>query len=294
MAIISVFHRPGNLIKLELKNLGRSDVKIPVLGLGTWGIGGFNTKSMIDDDNDVRALTFGLDLGMRFIDTAEMYADGHSEEVVAKAIENKRESIFLVTKVSPEHFSFDGVQKACDASLKRLRTKYIDLYQAHWPNPRIPIPETMRAMEKLVKEGKVRFIGVSNFSVEQTKQAQAALSTVDVVSNQVEYSLLNRSIEADLLPYAEREHITIIAYSPLARGRIATSSSHENRWRTMDEIAAKYEKTRNQVALNWLIAKLPVMAIPKSANLAHLKENIGAQGWKMTREDEDALNRAFA
>ena len=279
---------------MELKNLGKSNVKIPVLGLGTWGIGGFSTKSMVSDDDDIRSLTFGLDLGMRFIDTAEMYAGGHTEEVVAKAIENTRESIFLATKVSPEHFSSEGVQKACDASLKRLRTKYIDLYQAHWPNPRIPILETMKAMERLVREGKVRFVGVSNFSVEQAKQAQAALSTVDVVSNQVEYSLLDRSIEADLLPYAEREHITIIAYSPLARGRIATNSSHENRWRTIDEIASKYEKTRNQAALNWLIAKPPVMAIPKSANLAHLKENIGAQGWKMAQEDEDALNRAFA
>ncbi len=280
-------------MKMEFKNLGRSNVKIPVLGLGTWGIGGLSTKSTAGDDDDVKALIFGLDLGMRFIDTAEMYAAGHTEEVVAKALENRRESVFLATKVSPEHFSSEDVPNACDASLRRLKTEYVDLYQAHWPNPRIPISETMKAMERLVRDGKVRFIGVSNFSVEQTRQAQESLSIVDVVSNQVEYSLLDRSIEASLLPYAEKEHITIIAYSPLARGQIARGSIQGDRWRTIDEVAAKFGKTRNQVALNWLITKKSVIAIPKSANPAHLSENLGGQGWSMHPEDYTALNRAF-
>lgn len=278
---------------LEFKKLGRSDEKIPVLGLGTWGIGGFSSKNVAGDDDDIQALTFGLDLGMQLVDTAEMYASGHSEEVVARAIENRRESVFLATKVSPEHFSSEGVLKACDRSLKRLRTEYVDLYQAHWPNPRIPISETMKAMERLVREGKVRFIGVSNFSVEQTQEAREALSTVDVVSNQVEYSLLDRAIESELLPYAEQEQITIIAYSPLARGRIAKGSSRESQWSTIDKIATKYEKTRNQIALNWLITRQEVIAIPKSANLPHLKENLGGQGWKMQNEDYDLLNQTF-
>jgi len=278
---------------LEFKKLGRSDEKIPVLGLGTWGIGGFSSKNVAGDDDDIQALTFGLDLGMQLVDTAEMYASGHSEEVVARAIENRRESVFLATKVSPEHFSSEGVLKACDRSLKRLRTEYVDLYQAHWPNPRIPISETMKAMERLVREGKIRFIGVSNFSVEQTQEAREALSTVDVVSNQVEYSLLDRAIESELLPYAEQEQITIIAYSPLARGRIAKGSSRESQWSTIDKIATKYEKTRNQIALNWLITKQQVIAIPKSANLPHLKENLGGQGWKMQNEDYDLLNQTF-
>jgi diketogulonate reductase-like aldo/keto reductase len=280
-------------MKMEFKNLGRSNVKVPILGLGTWGIGGLSTKNAARDEDDVKALIFGLDLGMGFIDTAEMYAAGHTEEVVAEAIENRRESVFLATKVSPEHFSSEDVPKACDASLRRLKTEYADLYQAHWPNPRIPISETMKAMERLVRDGKVRFIGVSNFSVEQTRKAQEALSVVDVVSNQVEYSLLDRSIEAGLLPYAEKEHITIIAYSPLARGQIAMGSIRENRWRTIDEIASKFKKTRNQVALNWLIKKESVMAIPKSTNPAHLRENFGSQGWNMHHEDYEAIDRAF-
>ena len=279
---------------MEFKKLGRSDEKIPVLGLGTWGIGGFSSRNVASDDDDLRALTFGLDLGMTLIDTAEMYASGHSEEVVARAVEYRRESVFLATKVSPEHFSSEGVLKACDRSLARLGTEYIDLYQAHWPNPRIPISETMKAMERLVREGKVRFIGISNFSVEQTREAREALSTVDVVSNQVEYSLLDRSIEPELLPYADKENITIIAYSPLARGRIATGSGRESRWSTIDKIATKYGKTRNQIALNWLITKQPVIAIPKSADLPHLKENVGSQGWKMDNEDYDLLNRTFS
>jgi len=278
---------------MEFKYLGRSNVKIPVLGLGTWGIGGLSTKNVTHDDDDTKALVLGLELGMQFIDTAEMYASGHAEEVVAKAIENRRESVFLATKVSPEHFSSENVPKACDASLRRLRTEYIDLYQAHWPNPRIPISETMKAMERLVRDGKVRFIGVSNFSVEQTRQAQAALSAVDVASNQVEYSLLDRSIEDNLLPYSEKEHITIIAYSPLARGQIAMWSIREDRWRALDEIAARFRKTRSQVALNWLISKKAVVAIPKSANPTHLKENLGGQGWTMQPEDFEALDRAF-
>ena len=278
---------------MEFKNLGRSSEKVPILGLGTWGIGGFSTKKTDGDAADIEALHLGLELGMRLIDTAEMYASGHTEEVVAKAIENRRESVFLATKVSPEHFSSEDVPKACAASLRRLNTKYIDLYQAHWPNPRIPIFETVKAMEKLVREGNVRFLGVSNFSVEQTRQAQEALSTVEIASNQVEYSLLDRSIEANLLPYAEKERITIIAYSPLARGQIAKGSNRETRWKIIDGVAAKYGKTRNQVALNWLITNRSVIAIPKSANSAHLNENHGAQGWSMTHEDYELLDRTF-
>ena len=277
---------------MEFKSLGRSNLKIPVLGLGTWGMGGFSAKSTEGDDLAVAALRLGLDLGMRFIDTAEIYARGHSEEVVAKAIRNQRDSVFLATKVSAENLSYDGVLKSCNASLKRLDTAYIDLYQVHWPSSRIPISETMKAMERLVKDGKVRYVGVSNFSLKQTREAQEALSSLDLASNQVEYSLTERSIENDLLPYADQERITIIAYSPLARGLISTRSSGD-RWRLIDEIASKYHKTRNQVALNWLIEKGPVVAIPKASNPQHLHENAGAQGWRMLKDDSETLSKAF-
>jgi diketogulonate reductase-like aldo/keto reductase len=218
-----------------------------------------------------------------------MYGGGHSEEVVAKSVASDRENVFLATKVSAEHLSRDGVLKACASSLRRLQTHYIDLYQVHWPNPRIPITETMKAMEQLVEEGKIRHIGVSNFSVLQTREAQEALSKNYLASNQVEYNLIDRSIESELLPYCEKEKITVIAYSPLARGEI----SKGDRWRILDNVASKYGKTRTQIALNWLICKNPVVAIPKAASLEHVTENAGAVGWRLNPEDERAIDLSF-
>jgi len=277
---------------MDCKELGKSGVKIPLLGLGTWGIGGFSSKHFGGDDEAVRALRLGLELEMRFIDTAEMYARGHSEEVVARAVVTERESVFIATKVSAENLSYEHVLRSCESSLKRLQTSYIDLYQVHWPNPSIPIAETMRAMNRLVAEGKVRHVGVSNFSVQQTREAQTALSREELVSNQVEYSLLDRSIEAELLPFAEKEHMSIIAYSPVARGQIPRGGG-DRRWQVLEKIAAKYGKTNAQVALNWLIVKDPVVAIPKAVRLDHVKENAGAAGWKLTQEDQVALDSAF-
>ena len=277
---------------MEFKKLGKSDVEIPVLGLGTWGFGGFSNRHLGGEEKDVRALRLGLELGMRFIDTAEMYASGHSEEVVATAVEDQRDDVFIATKVSAENLSYERVIRSCDASLKRLKTNYIDLYQVHWPNTRIPIADTMRAMEKLADEGKVREIGVSNFSVEQTRQAQEALSKHSLASNQVEYSLTERSIEEDLLPYCAKEKVTIIAYTPVARGRISDGGRDE-RWQVLDSVATKYGKTRIQVALNWLICKEPVVAIPKAGKPEHIRENAGSVGWALKKQDQEALDKAF-
>jgi len=277
---------------MDYKELGKSGVKVPVLGLGTWGIGGFSSKHVGGDDQAVRALRLGLELEMRFIDTAEMYASGHSEEVVAGAVATERANVFIASKVSGENLSYERVLRSCESSLRRLQIGYIDLYQVHWPNPSIPVAETMKAMERLLAEGKIRHIGVSNFSVRQTREAQTALSKVDLASNQVEYSLLDRSIEQDLLRFATDEHITIIAYSPVGRGQVA-KGGRGRRWEVLEQIARKYGKTKVQVALNWLIVKDPVVAIPKAVSLDHVKENAGAAGWKLNQEDEAALNSAF-
>lgn len=277
---------------MDYKELGKSGVKVPVLGLGTWGIGGFSSKHVGGDDQAVRALRLGLELEMRFIDTAEMYANGHSEEVVGSAVAAERANVFIASKVSGENLSYERVLRSCESSLRHLQAGYIDLYQVHWPNPSIPVAETMRAMERLLAEGKIRHIGVSNFSVRQTREAQTALSKADLVSNQVEYSLLDRSIEQDLLRFATHEHISIIAYSPVGRGQVA-KGGRGRRWEVLEQIARKYGKTKVQVALNWLIVKDPVVAIPKAVSLDHVKENAGAAGWKLNREDEAALNAAF-
>jgi diketogulonate reductase-like aldo/keto reductase len=277
---------------MEFKELGKSGIRIPVLGLGTWGVGGSFNRFTGGDDDAVKALQLGVELGMRFIDTAEMYARGHSEEVVAKALKEQRERVFIASKVSPEHLHYDAVLKACESSLRRLETSHIDLYQVHWPNPSVPIKETMKAMEHLVDEGKIRLVGVSNFSVRQTREAQEALSKTDVASNQVEYHLLDRSIEDELLSYCQKEHLAIIAYSPLAQGRIPKGGRDE-RWRVLDKIAVRHGKTRTQVALNWLIAKENVVAIPKAISVDHVQENAGAVGWKMTEEDLNEIDQVF-
>jgi diketogulonate reductase-like aldo/keto reductase len=230
---------------------------------------------------------------MRFIDTAEMYGAGHSEEVVATAVGKGRDNVFVATKVSPENLSYERLIRSCESSLKRLKTNHVDLYQVHWPNTSIPITETMKAMEKLANEGKIREIGVSNFSVKQTREAQESLSRKTIVSNQVEYSLTQRSIEEDLLPYCTKEHVTIIAYSPIARGQISSGGRGE-RWKVLDRIAEKYGKTRTQVALNWLVSKEGVVAIPKAGNLEHVKENAASVGWKLTQDDQESLSEAFS
>jgi diketogulonate reductase-like aldo/keto reductase len=277
---------------MEFKELGRSGQKVPVLGLGTWKIGGGFTSSTSGDNESVRALQHGLALGMRMIDTAEMYGQGHSEEIVAKAVRAQRESVFIASKVSREHLHYDDVIRACESSLKRLGTNHIDLYQIHWPNDAIPVSETFKAMEHLVLEGKIHHIGVSNFSVQQTIEAQNALSKCSLASNQVEYSLLDRSIEADLLSYAEKEHLTIVAYTPVAKGLIAKGGSGE-RWQVLEEICSKYHRTRTQVALNWILARKSVVAIPKAVSTKHVEENACAVGWQMNRNDHDKLDKIF-
>ena len=229
---------------------------------------------------------------MKLIDTAEMYGAGHSEEVVARALEGRRDRVFVASKVSPRHFAYDDVLNAARRSLKRLGLKQIDLYQLHWPSSKIPIAETMRAMEKLVKDGLTRYIGVSNFSVEQMREAQQSLSREKVVSNQVEFSLIDRSVEARILPYCQKEGLTLIAYSPLGQGKIPRGQGSS--FKVLDEIAGKLGKSRNQVALNWVLQHDSVVAIPKAADMDHVKENADVAEWKLGSEDYQRLAKAFS
>ena len=277
---------------MELCSLGKTGTSIPAVGLGTWGIGGGMRPDSSNDAEAVEALTLGLDLGMSLIDTAEMYGAGHSEDVVSRVVEGRRDSVFIASKVSPSHFAYDDVLHSAQMSLKRLGVKQIDLYQLHWPNPRIPISETMRAMGKLADDGFIRYIGVSNFSTQQMREAQQALSRHEIVSNQVEYSLLERSIEADILPYCKREGITLIAYSPLSQGKIARGRGGP--FKMLNEIADRLGKTRSQVALNWLLRDDSVVVIPKAIRKEHIQENAQASSWKLSREDYERLSQAFA
>jgi diketogulonate reductase-like aldo/keto reductase len=248
---------------VEYRRLGRTNEKISTIGMGTWRIGSYGSSE--ERARQVKALKRGIELGITLIDTAEIYATGRSEEVVGEATKDIRKDVFIASKVSPGHLRHDDVIRACRNSLRRLGTSYLDLYQVHWPDPNVPIRETMSAMEKLVKEGAVRYIGVSNFSASETDEARAALSANEIVSNQVEYSLSNRYVEPEILPYCVREKVTLIAYSPLARGNIARSLSKI--------VLEKYKMTAAQVMLNWVTRPGEVVAIPKATNLSHLEEN---------------------
>ncbi len=273
---------------MDFKELGRSGVKIPALGLGTWGIGGYSIPDSSRDAEAIQALRRGIELGMYLIDTAEMYAAGHTEEVVGEAIKPfPRDKVFIVSKVLPENLSYANVLKAAEKSLKRLQTDYIDLYLIHFPNPRIPLAETMAAMEKLVEENWVRFIGVSNFDVNLMEKARSYLSRNDIVVNQVEYSLLNRRIEKDVLPYCLEQGITVMAYTPLGMGKLARNEF-------LSQVGKKYNKTAAQVALNWLILKENVIAIPKAIRKDHLEENAGATGWRLSQSDLKRISAYFS
>ena len=268
---------------MEIREFGRTGEKIPIIGMGTWAIGNSGGEQRREE---IKAIQRGVELGMKFIDTAEIYGHGRSESLVGEAIRDCREQVFLATKVAPENFAYDDVLRSCETSLQRLGVKFVDLYQLHWPNPRVPIQETMRAMEELVATGRTRYIGVSNFSVEQTMQAQESLPRSELASNQVRYSITSRSIEADLLPFCRKERITVIAYSPLDTGNMPIS-------RIPKDMLAKYEMTPAQLMLNWVTYQDPVITIPKAGRISHVEENAHSVDTRISQMDYDTLSKKF-
>ena len=282
-------------VNMEFENLTR-DAKIPVLGLGTWNIGGGAIRDTSRDREHIQFLRTAIELGVTHFDTAEMYGRGHSEEIVGEAIKSfPREKLFITTKVSPEHLHYAEVLAAARRSLQRLDTQYIDLYLVHVPNLQIPIQETMKAFDFLHRDGLIKFVGVSNFTVEQLQEAQEYTRN-RIVTNQIEYSLLTRNrgneymtdVESSMMPYCQENDIVVTAYRPLARGRLTRPG-----FRILDYLAKKYNKTRAQTAINWLISKKKVITIPKTSTIEHLKENLGALGWRLERQDISRLDSQF-
>lgn len=229
-----------------------------------------------------------MDLGASLIDTAEAYG---TEELVGQAIQGIRNRVLIATKVWQTHFRRREVKRAAENSLKRLGTDYIDLYQLHWPNPNVPVEETLGAMEELVDEGKVRFIGVSNFYVAELRDAQAAMTRHKIVSNQLPYSLVDRRIERDLLPYCQENSISVIAYSPLASG--VHQIKARDRVGALTKVVAMTGKTEAQVALQWCISRGSVIAIPRSSSIQHIEENCGASGWQLSPEQMRLLEESI-
>jgi diketogulonate reductase-like aldo/keto reductase len=280
---------------LERKSLGKTGESVAAIGLGTWNMGGRESPDYRDDERLIEAIRYAVELGMNHIDTAEMYAAGHAEELVGEAVKQfSRDEVFIATKVWPSNLRYEDVIRSCRRSLERLQLKYVDLYMVHWPNPRIPLQETMKAMEKLVKDGLIRYIGVSNFDVELLEEAMNALKREEIVANQVEYSLEAREVERELIPFCERNGITVTAYTPLGKGRIpAEAASNTPRGKILSEMAQRYGKTPVQIALNWVIWRPNVITIPKAARKEHLEENAGAAGWRLTEEDYKRLSAAY-
>jgi diketogulonate reductase-like aldo/keto reductase len=261
------------------RHFGWTDIKVPVVGQGTWNMG----------RDGLEALRLGIELGLSHIDTAEMYTG--SEEVVAEAIRGRRNEIFLVSKVLPSNASYKGTLRACDASLKRLKTDYLDVYLLHWWSGSEPIAETMRAMEELVAAGKTRHIGVSNLDLSQLKQAQKALPRSRIVCNQLLYHLRSRGIEHGLVPYCESQDIAVVGYSPFGQGDFPPANSKQGI--ALEKIASRHGKTPRQVALNFLTRRKSLFTIPKSSRPEHVRENAGATGWKLDDEDLKLIDTAF-
>lgn len=263
---------------------------MPSLGMGTWGMGGKYEKDESNVEDSISALRFGLDLGLKLIDTAELYGAGLTEEIIGRAIKGyNREDIFLVSKVWKTNLQKHNIQKAIKNSLNRLGVDYLDLYLVHWPSDSVPLSEIIPAMESLVNEGLTKNIGVSNFSVSQLKEAQDYLKKTILVVNQIEYSLFAQDTGREIVPFCLSNGIRVMAYRPLYRGVLISSVDLEMQDK-INKLSIKYKKTPTQIALNWLIAQ-DIIPIPKSSNQAHLQENIGAIGWKMSVEDINLLKK---
>ncbi|MGC8533802.1 MAG: aldo/keto reductase [Candidatus Parvarchaeum sp.] len=257
---------------MEYKRLGNTRERLSAIGIGTWQL----SKDIKENE---KAINLAIEKGVNLIDTAEIYG---TENTVGRIIKGKR--LFIATKVWATHFRYDQVLKACERSLKNLDVKSIDLYQLHWPNPRINIKETMKAMEKLVYDGKIRYIGVSNFNEMELRNAQEAMSKYEIVSNQVEYNLIERMPEINLIDYMKKEKITLLAYSPFAHGKIF-KKKYKDIIERVGEIGKKYNKTAEQVLLRWLIQKDIVIPLTKASNPNHMQENIAAADFKINQKD---------
>ncbi|MGC8568098.1 MAG: aldo/keto reductase [Candidatus Micrarchaeia archaeon] len=265
---------------MKMKKFGNTGKEVSKIGIGTWQLAG-------NMEENIAVLKYALDNGINFIDTAEIYG---TEHIVGKAIEGfDRENLFIATKVWTSHFSYADVVKACDESLKKLGTFYVDLYQLHWPSKTVDIKETMKAMEKLVDDGKIRSIGVSNFSKDELLEAEEAASPYGVISNQVEYSIIERKIEGELYDYCMQSGIEIISYSPLSHGRIFEDRELV---KLLDGVGKKYDKTAAQVALNWLVSKNTI-PIPKAGSIVHMKEDIESADFELSKDDLEAINTIY-
>lgn len=258
-----------------------SGEEVPALGLGTWNIGDDRSTRA----EEIAALQAGLDLGMTLIDTAEMYGDGRSEELIAEALRGRRDGVFLVSKVYPHNASRKGAVQACERSLKRLKTDRLDLYLLHWRGS-VPLAQTVDAFEELRADGRIRYWGVSNFDVDDMQELAALPAGSACTANQVYYSVRERGIEHSLLPWQRERGVPTMAYSPVDQGAL-----HDNA--ALAKIGARHGATAAQVALAWAIRGGDVIAIPKAAAESHQRDNLAAAKLALTADDLAEIDRHF-
>ena len=254
---------------------------VPVLGQGTWHMGeGRHSRAQ-----EIASLQTGLKLGMTLIDTAEMYGDGKAEELVGEALRGIREQAFIVSKVLPHHATTEGTIRACQGSLERLNTEWLDMYLLHWRGS-IPLWQTIAGFRELVRAEKIRYWGVSNFDVADMAEVVNFENGSEVATDQVLYNLSRRGIEFDLLPWCHSHHIPIMAYSPIEQGRLLDHPE-------VRILAAKHGATPTQIALAWVLRNDGVIAIPQAGVPEHVRENRGALDVHLSKEDLARLDRAF-
>jgi diketogulonate reductase-like aldo/keto reductase len=269
---------PGSAIRTTKLPSGEP---IPVLGQGTW--------HMAEDperrEEEIASLRLGIELGMALIDTAEMYGGGGSEVLVGEAIEGRRDDVFLVSKVLPHHATRRGTVEACEASLHRLRTDRLDLYLLHWRGE-VPLRATVDGFNALRHAEKIRYWGVSNFDVPDLEELVAVPGGSEVATDEVQYNLLHRGVEWDLLPWCRSRKMPVVAYSPVEQGRMLIEPE-------LARVAARHRATPAQVAIAWIIRQDRVVAIPKASSPEHVQANRAAADIRLTEEDLAVLDRAF-
>jgi diketogulonate reductase-like aldo/keto reductase len=258
-----------------------SGEQVPALGQGTWYLGE-NTAARAEE---IAALRLGLDLGLTLIDTAEMYGEGLAEKLVGEAIAGRRNEVVLVSKVYPHNASRQGAVAACERSLRRLKTDRLDLYLLHWRGS-IPLEETVNAFEALIRAGKIRYWGVSNFDLDDMEELAHIPGGSGVATNQVLYNLTRRRVEYDLFPWCRKHEVSMMAYSPIEQGRMLKN-------RALQIVAERHGAAPAQVALAWLLRHDGVIVIPKAATREHVRENGGALELKLTKHDLAELDRVF-
>ena len=301
---------------MKFRKLGQSDLNCSVIGLGTWGMAG-SFWGKVDDDQSIATIRAGLEAGINLIDTAPVYGDGHSEEVVGKALEGlKREDMVLATKCGRFTCETEKIRQELETSLKRLKTDYIDLYQVHWPDDKVPFEETFGELENMRKQGKIRYIGVSNFSVEQTEEAS---KYCQIVSTQPQYSLLVRDIEKDILPYCVEKNIGILSYGSIGAGALTGKFKEkpvfkedderasfytffqEQNWPktkqmidTLEEIASSHGKPTVHAAINWVLKQKGIsVALVGARTPEQVRMNAQAADWELTDEENAKILQAY-